>query len=120
MRKGEIILPVEIAVQRGEPESPAPLRLLREAAQKQTASVDPAEDLQNPAALFPPLDGIRLATAETPESGDLLAQLAAEPIRGESEALTLTSLRIVLDKESTWWRHLYFEAVAQRRVTLRS
>ncbi len=120
VRKGEIILPVEIAIRRGEPESPAPLRLLREAAQKQRVATAQSGGSQDPGALFPPLEAVRLATAETPESADLLAQLAAEPIRGESEALTLTSLRVVLEKESAWWQHLYYEAVAQRRVTVRN
>ena len=122
VRKGEVILPVEIAVRRGEPETPAPLRLLRKAAQKQRVAPAQSGGSQDPGALFPPLETVRLASAETPESADLLAQLAAEaePIRGESEALTLTSLRIVLEKESAWWQHLYYEALAQRRVTVRN
>lgn len=118
--EGEIVLPIEIAPHRGGPESAAPLSLMRETAQMEAIAADRCGSLRDPETPFPLFDAIRLATAETPRSCELLSQLQGEPIRGESGAITVVSLRLLLGSEAAWWQHLYYEAVAQQRVTVRN
>jgi len=129
LREGEIVLPVEPARRRGEKASTAPLERLRNAAKKEREKKQMEGQVERGETLFPIFNAIRLATAETrspanrPESEGFppnLHELTFEPIGGESEAVTVVSFRILFGQKEPWWSRLFFEAVAYRRVTVRS
>lgn len=128
LRSREIILPLEIARRRGQASSTTVLERLREAARKESRRNTPAIGATSVPPPFPLIEAIRLASIPPPATPSdrgrpnveqALADLPVVPIEAESEAVTVVSFRFTRGVEGEWWRHLNFEAVAERRVTVR-